>query len=135
MDELVKNLKMLQVFKDLVDGAFEIPRELLDRIESSSAACIETIKQHDLIKYIINTGQGQTEITGQIESISSLLGGADQEVDVKDFNPVVFDSIGQGLSSLFKVEQGPPQQSSLQQKSEIKNTNSNNNLTYQIKKK
>lgn len=127
MDHLYGNLKLLQALKDLVDVE---DADVLITLEACKSTCIKKILQHPLIQYVLNFSE--TENVEYFQNISSLLGGSDQQVDIADFDPNVFDSIGSGISALFKaplptlpLPQLPPQN----------HLKSESNLIYSIRKK
>lgn len=149
--ELLNYLKSLSKIEDIIE--YNLNNELLlKHLSEVRTELVKNIIEHKLIKLIIKINNENTENTdnknientestdnvdnikeealkGQIRDLSNLLGG-EQEINVKDFDPSVFDTFGKGLGSLFSIQ---PKVDLI--KNENKKEILNNNFTFEIKKK
>jgi len=118
---------------------------LLQKILDTRKECVKIISQYDIMKLIIQINNSEQESVESVESVeeikqdvlkdqmsdlSNLLGGQ-QDIDVNNFDPKVFDTFGRGIGSLFNITP----QNTIQIKTENNKINIDNNLTFQIKKK
>lgn len=110
--------------------------EFLNKIINIRKDCVDTILDFNLVKLIlkINNEKLPSEygLKNQINDLSNMLGG-EQEIDINNFDPKVFDTFGKGIGSLFNIT--PPVDTTKQIKNEINNNNNNTTLSFQIKKK
>lgn len=158
--EIIHYLILISKLKDIIkyiDNNFQ-ENDIKSYILECKKLCLENLKKQELIKMLTEeltedikdkdtdtdtdkdtdkeTDKEDTDLSNQISSLTGLLGG-EQEISINNFDPSTFDSIGSGLARILQI--GPQiqtQNTSINLiKNEIKNTNNNNNLSYQIKKK
>lgn len=131
-----KNLCLEKLKKEHLITTFMEEVSSQKQEETTQTEQIQPIEQND---QTVSSQEDSNDVSQTISVISNLLGGP-QEMSIKDFDPSSFDSLGNGLARLLRINPQPTPTVSIQQpidliKNEIKNANNNNNLTYQIKKK
>lgn len=147
MNELLNYISILENIQKIVKLLEELSESnLLGKILETRKECVKIISQYDIIKLIIQVKNNELIdeqnkeviqeviqedlLKDQMSDLSNLLGG-NQEIDVNNFDPGVFDTFGKGISSLFSIKP----ENTIQIKNENNNILTDNNLTFQIKKK
>lgn len=112
----------------LVDLIINHKNKEIDQVKKE----IEEIKEEEIKEEEIK----DDEMENQINNLSNLLGGQ-QEIDINNFDPKVFDSFGKGIGNLFNIKSQANKAgvNEMLIKNENNKANINNNFTFQIKKK
>jgi hypothetical protein len=162
--ELLNYLKTLAKIQDiktflhfdniLLKDTMDLEQKCLDKtleyklvkliIKHNSLKCCKNEEDGDVEKVNVEADMGGDSMKNQIHDLTNLLGG-EQEIDIKNFDPKVFDTFGRGIGSLFNIKPAVEipnktgsregMKGTLLIKNENNITNKNNNFTFEIKKR